>query len=648
MSAIELLKERGIASALIIDDGYDEVPTSADLSTNDDGWRNFFDDFSIHEEVVAEAFPDYEKVDAGDLIMRDDFVAALWDHRDKLDAGTQEALFGDFSRDKGNDLIFLTGLEDKLKGCGIRPIAVGRDADIPDQETVPLIFVDLFLDGAQNDASEERSIERVLGIIEGRRDDPPLIVLMSRSTRLEQRKEEFRRKSKLLGAMFRVATKSSLEDIDVLTRVLSRLAQHRPDAKKIAKLLHVWDEGLIGARTRFMESVRKLDLTDYAQIRDLLLNFEGQPLGSYLIDVFDRVLQHEIERDTDLIAAAADVNTVDLERYLAPNISGSPDLQELVYRTIYHNPERLNVTGDIGDLPISFGDLLIDKRVFDDPSNLTLPFDVMAVLTAACDLVRDGVDYILLLQGKLKPLGPTAWSYDDKAIRTPIISFADGRRFWISWTIKAVTGWSREDVKVHLADDGGFVKHARLRESVALELQQKMLSNLGRVGQIAPMPACFPVAIQLYRPNANGDWIQLASELLTRRGGVIFVGRDDDSNPNSRLVISEDVCEEIAMLINSLTDEDVPEAGRPSLAKIKAGQGFLTNLEQGLNVSGLKENLLEIRAMVDVGGGPKEEIVAFATRGSNPTKIHKQACKRAVIALIISEPENGPVPMGAS
>ena len=151
MSAIELLKERGIASALIIDDGYDEVPTSADLSTNDDGWRNFFDDFSIHEEVVAEAFPDYEKVDAGDLIMRDDFVAALWDHRDKLDAGTQEALFGDFSRDKGNDLIFLTGLEDKLKGCGIRPIAVGRDADIPDQETVPLIFVDLFLGGPHND-----------------------------------------------------------------------------------------------------------------------------------------------------------------------------------------------------------------------------------------------------------------------------------------------------------------------------------------------------------------------------------------------------------------------------------------------------------------------------------------------------------------
>ncbi|WFE75249.1 hypothetical protein [Roseinatronobacter sp. S2] len=438
-----------------------------------------------------------------------------------------------------------------------------------------------------------------------------------------------------------------MDDIDVLTRVLSRLAQHRLDALKIAKLLHVWDEGLIGARTRFMESVRKLDLTDYAQIRDLLLNFEGQPLGSYLIDVFDRVLQHEIERDSDLIAAAADVNTVNLERYLAPNISGSPDLQELVYRTIYHNPERLNVKGDDGDLPISFGDLLVDKRVFEESSNLTLPFDVMVVLTAACDLVRNGVDHILLLQGKLKPLEPTAWSYDNKAIRTPIISFTDGRRFGISWTIKAVTGWSREDVKVHLSDDGGFIKHARLRESVALELQQKMLSNLGRVGQIAPMPACFPVAIQLYRPNTDGEWIELASELLSSRGGVIFVGRDDDSKPNARLVIAEDVCEEIAMLINTLTDDDVPKIGRPSLARIKASQGLLTNLEQGLNVSGLKKELLEIRATVDLGDGPKEEVVAFVTRGADPTKINSQACKRAVIALIISEQVNVLVPVGA-
>ncbi|WFE75248.1 hypothetical protein [Roseinatronobacter sp. S2] len=148
MNAVQLLNDRGIASALIIDDGYDEVPTSADLSTNVEGWRNFIADFSIHADVLSEVFPDHGKVEVDDLIKRDDFVAALWHHRTKLDADTQEELFGNFSRDKSNDLTFLSGLEDKLRGFGIQPIAVGRDADIPNQNTVPLIFVDLFLDGA--------------------------------------------------------------------------------------------------------------------------------------------------------------------------------------------------------------------------------------------------------------------------------------------------------------------------------------------------------------------------------------------------------------------------------------------------------------------------------------------------------------------
>ena len=637
MSATELFKDRGIGSALIIDDGYDDIPTSADLQSNDDGWRNFFSDFADHEDVVAVAFPDYEKIEANDLIARDDFVAALWTLRSKLDARTQEELFGDFSRDKANDRTFLTGLEDKLKGFDIEPIRVGRDAEILDQETVPLIFVDLFLDGAQNGASEERSIERILGILEGRKDDPPLIVLMSRSTRLEQRKEEFRRKSKLLGAMFRVATKCSLDDLDVLTRILSRLAQHRPDAKKIAKLLHVWDEGLIGARTRFMETVRKLDLTDYAQIRDLLLNFEGQPLGSYLVDVFDRVLQHEIERDPELIAAAAEVNAVDLERYLAPNISGSPDLQALVDRTIYHNPERLNVKGTDDDLPIAFGDILIHKDAVGDLQIMDRKSDVLVVLTAACDLARDGNDHILFLQGKLKPLEPAAWSYDSKSVRTPIISLSEERRYWINWSIKAVTGMSREDVRTMLSENGEFQKHARLRESVALELQQKMLANLGRVGQIAPMPACFPVSIKLCRPNAGGEWIEVPLELLSSRGGVIFVGRDGDSKPNSRLVIAEDVCEEIAAAINDVSNDDVPEAARPGLARVKEAEGLMIKLEQGLDVTGVKKDPQEIRSIMHLSDPPKEEVVALIAKNLDREKLHKQAYRRATFALLIAD-----------
>ena len=60
------------------------------------------------------------------------------------------------------------------------------------------------------------------------------------------------------------------------------------------------------------------------------------------------------------------------------------------------------------------------------------------------------------------------------------------------------------------------------------------------------------------------------------------------------------------------------------------------------------KELREIKTSVDVGDGPKEEIVAFISRGADPTKIHKQACKRAVIAVLITEPSEGLVPVGTS
>jgi hypothetical protein len=63
----------------------------------------------------------------------------------------------------------------------------------------------------------------------------------------------------------------------------------------VAAFLAAWEEGLAGAGTEFMRLIRRLGLSDYNKIREVLLDAEGQPLASYMLDVFDCVLQHEIE-----------------------------------------------------------------------------------------------------------------------------------------------------------------------------------------------------------------------------------------------------------------------------------------------------------------------------------------------------------------
>src|SRR6185369_17579769 len=114
---------------------------------------------------------------------------------------------------------------------------------------------------------------------------------------------------------------------------------------KLASFLSAWNYGLNKACERTSMLIRRLDLADYAQIRQLLLSAEGAPTGSYLVDVFDLVLQHEIESETPIINAAIALNSLTSETYPPPYVGGSRDLQNLVYRSLLQGRERLRLVG---------------------------------------------------------------------------------------------------------------------------------------------------------------------------------------------------------------------------------------------------------------------------------------------------------------
>lgn len=122
--------------------------------------------------------------------------------------------------------------------------------------------------------------------------------------------------------------------------------------------------------------------------------------------------------------------------------------------------------------------------------------DALLVLTPACDLVREGgASRVLLIAGTTLPLDSRSWNYKESAApKTPILEIDEKHRVWIKWNAKDLRMMAPNEIADWLKEGGNYKVAARLRESNALEIQQKVLSSMGSIGLLAPMPATFEVA----------------------------------------------------------------------------------------------------------------------------------------------------------
>ena len=357
-----------------------------------------------------------------------------------------------------------------------------------------LIVIDLFLGRQQSGDDIARAVQRARDLVKERIQSPPLVILTSKSTRLNENRDAFRDDAGLLGSTFRVASKSDLGKGGALESILLRLAGHYEDAKRVAGFVHAWDNGFNHARENFMRLLRRLDLSDLAQVRALLLDFEGERLGDYLLDIADRVLQHEIEADHETIAAALELNKIDLAKYPAPHLTGTPDLQDIVHRMVFVHEDRLRLSEDNGKPQLQFGDVLRwkkqDEEVYAD--------DVCLVVTPACDLVRGGAERVMLLSGKLVGLQARDWSYEAGPVRTAIIILPDEGRKWIRWNLKDIRTLGWDELDGLFGEGERLSRIGRLREIYAIEIQEMLLADLGRVGRPANLPVPFPVAVSFF------------------------------------------------------------------------------------------------------------------------------------------------------
>jgi hypothetical protein len=282
-------------------------------------------------------------------------------------------------------------------------------------------------------------------------------------------------------------------------------------------------------------------------------------------------------------------------------VAGSPDLQALVYRSLFQNNGRLRLRNPNGS-PVIFGDVLRRKPApadgappaIDTPSFAAIgPLDVFVVMTPACDLQRLVAKRVLLLKGSLVPLTPANWSYKETPIRTAVFETSTKERFQIKWDLKHIEAISNDELKHILEAPNGFQIVARLREAHAGELQQKLLSNLGRVGLIAPMPATFPVTVEAYLPDANAKLFKITIPALTDNQGVCFIGRKNNEQART-LVLCEDACEALCQAIQSIDLNIIHPATQATILELRTS-GELLILQKGVDYPSVADqNFLEI------------------------------------------------------
>ena len=576
-----LLENRGIRKAVVIDDVYDEAPRPDELHEGD--WSIFFDDLDeAGNALLEELYPAYEETNSDDLKGSLEFIRVLWDNRERLPTTAREHLFNDYENAEATQRAALDNLVAALETFGLTCIPLGTDFS-EDAKEADLIFVDLFLGLHQSQGDIERAIRLVSELVRNRADNPPLVVLMSRSSRLWEKRNEFRDSAGLLGSTFRFVIKAELTKPGKLEAILTRLADHYEDAKRVAAFVHAWEVGLKQAHKNFIRILRRLDLSDFAQVRALLLDFEGQLLGEYLLDVADRVLQHEIEAEAGTITAAQELNKIELAKYPAPHLAGSPDLQDLVHRMVFQNAERLKLSFESETPTIQYGDVLQRK----DENSDALTNDVFLVATPACDLARSGTEYVLVLPGTLKSLAAADWSYESNITKTPIFASEDGSRYWIEWHLKRRQTIKLACLRQELQIGRKFERLGRIRDIYATEIQQRLLADMGRIGQPANPPATFPVSISLFVMAPNATALPIAGD--ESDAAVCFVGRDSEGNRVDHLVLREEVCDALRGMILDYPPDDVHTLARPSLVAMKTDTGFFERFERGLIEVPLKD-----------------------------------------------------------
>lgn len=531
MSDKQQVRDAGIRSAIIVDDGYDEIPTVAEL-LDEDAWNSFFDDAQGDEaKRVEELFPSYTPIDREELKSKQEFINAIWHDRGKIKDLLGD-LFKQYEQKMTENRPSLQAVESALEALDIPYKKCGRDF-VNAAANVDLIVIDLFLGSPQSEPDRKITVQGLKKVLKHRQcPSLPSIILMSMVSGIENKAKDFRQEVKLHASAFRHIKKSDLKFPDRIKRLIITLALHRSDSHTLATFVKTWERKAIKAVKTSAGNLRKIDIDDLQHIQNMLLRSEGINTSSYILDVFDRVLQYQIESNEEVLQSASKLDKIEGEP--APlTISNDRDTYSIIDQTLFVNPQRLaHSTGALW--PIAFGDTLGPRDrtqvkscgFFSGNENR-----VFFVASPECDLIReDGLKTSLLVAGSLERTNITKLKSRLSEKTTPVI-FLDGRRdhFQVEWDFGHLRTTNLKQMKQLLDPAHGELSIiARLRQVPALSLQQKFLSKIGRVAELSPLPRTQRFQANLFIPLQEGGTQPIKmSDQTSITGNIFFPTREE-------------------------------------------------------------------------------------------------------------------------
>ena len=556
----------GIHSAIIVDDGYDEIPL-VDEIRDEDQWDSFFDDTQGEnaEQIVA-FFPDYSSSDREDLKSDQCFIDALWQNRDAIRT-LLGGLFDNYENKAADNAPFLTAAEEALTVLGISFTTHGRDF-VDAAVDADLILIDLFLGIQQGASDREFTVERLKEAISRRKGSLPSIILISQIPTIDELARGFRSDVQLHASSFRYVHKPDIRKPGRVQGLILTLAAHRADSQALATFVETWERMAIEAVGKAASALRKIDIDDLQHIRTMLLRFEGVNTSSYILDVFDRVLQYEIEAHNEVLDAAIPLDEM-ADDPPPLMISNDRDTYSILERTLFINPSRRShATGAVW--PITFGDILGSKPgsnvkqrgFFSGREDL-----VFFVASPECDLIRkDGLKTALLIAGTLEEIDMAKPVLGVSGSTTPILSLDDAKRFQVKWDFGDLRTVNLSRAKGLLKTNGDAVVLGRLRDVSALSLRQQLLGTMGRVGEIAPAPRSFTFNAEVYIALQDGSSQKLPLPVGVQLRGNMLVPR---KALFANLIFDSSCENDLTAAILNLDVTTVADGSKAMLTKLK-------------------------------------------------------------------------------
>ncbi|MEQ2024979.1 hypothetical protein ABLB84_04180 [Xenorhabdus szentirmaii] len=562
-----IMKENRINRVLVIDDAYELYPENKDLFDYDEEWSNLFQDLESSDIAkIKLAYPEYDYMEWEELVTSNEFLKVLWDlYHDSKSNSPIGRFFEQYVRDKEYDLKILNTLRKYLESLNLEVVTTGR-LDNGFEGDFDIIITDLFLSSSQNSIDE--SISRINRIIDSTYNKP-LLILMSRSTRLEEKSKEFRNKIDFIESMFSIIEKKQLLDGNKLSRVLTDLVENKTASHNILDFINKWREGVRSAAERSINILKTIDIADYKKIKQLMLDAEGESTSSYIIDIMSNLLQYELENERPIIESSVLLNEIK-SNYL-PRISKDTNLQEIVEKIhckniTYYSINKIQSIG-IGDI------LLIEnlKKVKLSLKNYTLEENtVLLSISPACDLQRCNDKYnAIFLKGKLEPFKIREWI---KNTDTSQIIKINDEFYFVDWDLKNPFTILYKQLKLNLIKENLRII-AKLRDSYTLSMQQNSLSQIGRIGTIAPLPASSNIDVKFFYKNKYKEITELNLDKNEYCFSKIYTShrafRNQKDHELNKLIISSELCEKLHEAIDHLDLNDIDSSSHEAFKLIK-------------------------------------------------------------------------------